>query len=216
MKRRALLWLPWIATGTAALAQSGPRVQLGGVMGSKAMLVIDGQPRMFALGQSHQGVTLRAIEGDAVRVETRAGPLELRVGGTPVAVAATAPEATAAREIVLTAGPGGHFITQGAINGRVVSFMVDTGATTVAMSQSEAVRLGLDLRNGRRGVGSSANGPVPFVALTLSRVKVGEIEVANVEAAVLPQGMEHILLGNSFLSRFQMRRDNDVMRLVPR
>ena len=218
MRRRPLILLA-AAAGliSAARAQgSGPRVQLAGVMGGKAMLVIDGQTRMLSAGQSHEGITLRSLDGDTARVDTPAGPLVLRVGATPVAVSTAPPRASSAREIVLTAGPGGHFITTGSINGQSVSFMVDTGATTVAMSQAEALRLGLDLRSGRRGVGSTANGPVPFVSVTLTRVRLGEIEVANVEASVLPQGMEHILLGNSFLSRFQMRRDNDTMRLVPR
>ncbi|MFO1328188.1 MAG: TIGR02281 family clan AA aspartic protease [Rubrivivax sp.] len=216
MRRRSLLKLAAAAALPAVAQTAGPRVQLAGVMGAKAMLVIDGQTRMLSAGQSHEGITLRAVDGDSARVDTPGGPLLLRVGATPVAVSATPPRASAAREIVLTAGPGGHFITNGSINGQTVSFMVDTGATTVAMSQAEAVRLGLDLRGGRRGMGSTANGPVPFVAVTLTRVRVGDIEVANVEASVLPQGMEHILLGNSFLSRFQMRRENDVMRLVPR
>lgn len=216
LRRPALAVLAALPCATVQAQSAGPRVQLGGVMGAKAMLVIDGQTRMLSVGQSHAGITLRALDGDTARVDSPAGPLLLRVGATPVAVSTSPPRATAAREIVLTAGPGGHFVTQGAINGQTVTFMVDTGATTVAMSQAEAIRLGLDLRNGRRGMGSTANGVVPFVAVNLTRVRVGDIEIANVEASVLPQGMEHILLGNSFLSRFQMRRENDVMRLVPR
>ena len=49
--------------------------------------------------------------------------------------------------------------------------------------------------------------------VTLASVRVGDVQVYNVEAAVLPQAMPFILLGNSFLSRFQMRRDNDVLQL---
>jgi len=47
-------------------------------------------------------------------------------------------------------------------------------------------------------------------------VRVGDVEIANVEAIVMPAAMPHVLLGNSFLSRFQMKRDNDVMRLEKR
>ena len=65
----------------------------------------------------------------------------------------------------------------------------------------------------RGAVTQTANGPVPTQMVTLTRVRVGEVEVANVGAAVLPLPMPYVLLGNSFLSRFQMRRDNDVMRL---
>ena len=52
------------------------------------------------------------------------------------------------------------------------------------------------------------------IDLTLDRVRVGQVEVTNVGAAVVPQALPYILLGNSFLSRFQMRRDNDVMQLT--
>jgi aspartyl protease family protein len=54
---------------------------------------------------------------------------------------------------------------------------------------------------------------VPVHIVVLDRVRVGEVEINNVGAVVMPQAMPFVLLGNSFLSRFQMRRDNDVMRL---
>jgi aspartyl protease family protein len=57
---------------------------------------------------------------------------------------------------------------------------------------------------------------VPVYAVTLSSVRVGDVEVANVEALVLPAAMPHILLGNSFLTRFSMKRENEVMRLERR
>jgi aspartyl protease family protein len=135
--------------------------------------------------------------------------------GTPVSVGG-AGAASASREIVLTAGPGGHFITGGSINGKPVQFMVDTGATAVTLSQADADRIGLTYRNGKRAITNTANGAVPASLVTLSSVRVGDVEVANVEALVLPAQMEHVLLGNTFLTRFQMKRDNDVMRLEKR
>jgi aspartyl protease family protein len=121
------------------------------------------------------------------------------------------------REIVLTAGPGGHFMTAGAINGRAANFLVDTGATSVAMGQVDADRMGIDYKNStRRGFAETANGRVPAYGVTLTSVRIGDVEVANVEAIVLPAAMPHILLGNSFLTRFQMKRENDVMRLEKR
>lgn len=200
--------------GAAAWAQAGPQVQLAGTMGAKALLVIDGQTQMVAVGETRNGVRLVSLQGDTAQVDRGGGIVTLRVGASPVVVGTGAPRpGSGAREIVLTAGPGGHFITSGAINGRAVSFMVDTGATAIAMSQSEASRIGLDLRNGQRALGNTANGAVPLVMLTLTRVRVGEIEVANVQSVVMPAQMPYVLLGNSFLSRFQMRRENDVMRL---
>jgi aspartyl protease family protein len=199
--------------GGAAHAQRTPQVQLAGLMGRKALLVIDGQTQVLAVGGSAQGVKLLSLdEGQAV-VEVDGSRFSLRVGASPVAVGAAPPAAAAAREIVLTAGPGGHFITDGSINGQAVSFMVDTGATVVALSQADAARIGLDLRSGRASLSSTANGTVPVVEVTLTSVRVGGIEISNVKAVVMPAQMPHVLLGNSFLTRFQMRRDNDVLRL---
>jgi aspartyl protease family protein len=62
----------------------------------------------------------------------------------------------------------------------------------------------------------TANGDVPIRLITLNSVRIGDVEVANVEAAVHPNSFGVVLLGNSFLTRFQMRRENDVMRLERR
>jgi len=182
-------------------------------MGSKALLVIDGQPRTLSVGETAHGVRLLAIDGDQVRVERNGVVSTLRVGGAPVAVGEGAPRGPGAREIVIPVGPGGHFVAEGSINGHVTSFLVDTGATLVALSQGEASRFGVDLRNARRGMSSTANGTVPIMVVTLNSVRVGGVEVFNVPAAVMPAQMPHVLLGNSFLGRFTMRRDSDVMRL---
>jgi aspartyl protease family protein len=170
---------------------------------------------MLAVGDSARGVKLVRLQDGEVVVESGGKQSPLRVGGAPSRLAGGAP-VSAAREIVIPAGPGGHFVAAGSINGRPVQFMVDTGATLVALSQSEADRIRLDYRNGQRTMLSTANGDVPAYRVTLTRLRVGEIEVANVNAVVVPAAMPQVLLGNSFLSRFQMRRENDVMRLEAR
>lgn len=192
-----------------AWAQS---VALAGRMGERALLVVNGQPHTVGVGGTVAGVRLVRWAGDDAEVEHGGARSVLRVGGTPAQLGATRP-APAAREIVMTAGSGGHFAPAGAINGKAVRFIVDTGATLVAMGRDEAQRLGVDLSSARSGVSQTANGPVAVQIVTLNRVRVGEVEVSNVGAVVMPQALPYVLLGNSFLSRFQMRRDNDVMRL---
>jgi aspartyl protease family protein len=91
--------------------------------------------------------------------------------------------------------------------------MVDTGATVVAMGDSDAERIGLKFRNGPRGVVGTANGQVVVHRATLDVVRIGDVQVYNVEAVVMPQPMDTILLGNSFLTRFSMKRENDKMTL---
>ena len=204
---KPLLGLLLLAAGAA----SAQNVTLAGRMGDRALLVVNGTPHTVAVGSTAVGVKLLRWAGDDAEVEIAGARALLRVG-TPTQVGAARAPASA-REIVMTAGSGGHFTPSGSINGRPVRYMVDTGATLVSLGQDEAQRLGLDLSNARAGLTQTANGPVPVRVLTLDRVRVGEVEVSNVGAVVMPMPMPYVLLGNSFLSRFQMRRDNDVMRL---
>ena len=212
MRRRRLL--PWALLLAAAPATWAQSVTLAGNMGSKALLVIDGQPYTLAVGQSAAGVTLLQLaEGEATVQRGSSSSSVLRLGGTPARVTGTPAARTQAREIVLPAGLGGHFMSIGTINGRSVQFMVDTGATVVAISQAEAERIGLDFRNAPRAMTHTANGAVPVHRVSLNTVRVGEVELTNIDAVVIPAQMPYVLLGNSFLGRFQMRRDSDVLRL---
>jgi aspartyl protease family protein len=214
MGRRSLLTAATLlVAGAAALAQS---VTLAGSMGPKALLVIDGQPHTLAVGQSAMGVTLLQLSDGQAQVQRGGSTATLRLGGAPARLTGTPNASAAAQEIVLPVGLGGHFTSAGAINGRAVQFMVDTGATLVAISETEARRIGLDYHDAPRAFTQTANGAVPVHRVSLSAVRLGEVEVANVEAIVMPAQMPYVLLGNSFLSRFQMRRDNDLLRLERR
>lgn len=204
-----------VALACAAALSSAQTVTLNGAIGTRqALLVIDGQPLAVAVGATAKGVRLLSLSPTQAEVEIGGVRRTLTLGAVQVRMSGPG---AGEREIVLTAGPGGHFLATGAINGRAANFMVDTGATAVAISQSEADRMGIDYRNStRRGMAETANGRVPAFGVTLNSVRVGDVEVANVEAVVLPAAMPHILLGNSFLMRFQMKRENDILRLEKR
>jgi aspartyl protease family protein len=211
LKRFACALVAGLGLALAAVAQA-QGVVLSGRMGERALFVVDGQTLTLRPGERRDGLALLRWVGDEAEVELGGQRSRLRVGGTPALVGGAVPRA-AAREVVLSAGPGGHFTPAGAINGRPVRFLVDTGATLVALGRDEAARLGLDLSGARPAVSQTANGPVAVQTIVLDRVRVGEVEITQVGAVVLPQPLPYVLLGNSFLSRFQMRRDNDVMRL---
>ena len=205
--------LALIAVG--AHAQS---VALSGVAGNKALVTIDGSaPRFLSPGQSHQGVTLLGTQGESATVSVGGQRQILRVGDAPVSVGrGAAPASTGAARIVLTADGQGHFMPAGQINGRAVQFMVDTGASQVVMSESDARRINLKFEQGQPVRVSTANGMATGYRVVLSSVRVGEVQVYEVAAIVLPQTMPYILLGNSFLTRFQMQRTNDQMTLERR
>jgi aspartyl protease family protein len=200
----------------AAAGAFGQTVSLSGTLGaSKALLLIDGQPHTIAVGGSVKGVKLTRLGDGEAEVETAGRRSLLRLGAAPARVGTTGGSG-GGTEIVLPVSTGGHFVTLGSINSRPVRFMVDTGATTVAMSVNEANRIGLDWRGGERGVSSTAGGLVPVYGVNLSSVRIGDVEVHNVRAVVLQADMPAILLGNSFLDRFSMRRDGSTMRLERR
>lgn len=204
-----------LATGLAGHPASAQSVSMSGSLGDKALLVINGKPRTVGVGSTVQGVKLLSVAaGDAV-VEVKGQRVTLSMGGAQVNLGGV-PSDGGGTQIVLTAGSGGHFVTNGSINGKTVRFMVDTGATNVAMSQAEADRLGVDFRNGPRGLAGTANGQIVVYRASLGVVRVGDVQVYNVDATIVAAPMEHVLLGNSFLTRFQMKRDNDVMTLVKR
>jgi aspartyl protease family protein len=206
------------ALALVAVSANAQTVALSGVAGSKALVTIDGSaPRFLSPGQSHQGVTLLGTQGESATVSVGGQRETLRVGDAPVSVGqGAAPASTGPARIVLTADGRGHFMPTGQINGQTVQFMVDTGASQVAMSESDAKRINLKFEQGQRVRVSTANGVITGFRVTLSSVKVGEVQVFEVAAIVLPQPMPYILLGNSFLARFQMQRNNDQMTLERR
>lgn len=210
MKRPAAALLVLVA-GMAG-AQT---VSMSGRLGDKALLMIDGSPRTVAVGSTVQGVKLVGVTTEAAVVELGGKRVTVPLGGAQVNLGGAASEGGGSR-IVLAAGSGGHFSASGSINGRAVEFMVDTGASMVSMGQSDAERIGLKYREGQRGTAQTANGPVPVHRVMLTSVRIGDVQVYNVEALVIPAQMPYVLLGNSFLTRFQMKRENDVMTLERR
>jgi aspartyl protease family protein len=188
-------------------------VTLVGLIGAKAIVAIDGgPPRTLAPGQkTAEGVMLVGTEKDAANFEIDGKKRTLRMGQAYSAAPA------ARQSVTLSADPGGHFIAMGTINGGSVRFLVDTGATLIALSAADARRLGIDYRKGQRGQVQTANGAVAAYRVTLDSVRVGGIEVGNVDAAVSENsGMNVTLLGMSFLNRMEMKREGQSMTLTKR
>lgn len=108
------------------------------------------------------------------------------------------------REVILQRNKQGHYVADGSINGYPVVFLVDTGATDVAISEALADRLGLEKTGG--AFSRTANGVVAVWQAVLSKVSLGVIELKRVRASVLPemQPANHVLLGMSFLKKLEM------------
>ncbi|MFC7462426.1 retropepsin-like aspartic protease family protein [Hydrogenophaga defluvii] len=207
-----LTWLV-LAASPHAWAQA---VQLAGLSSGKALLVINGEaPRFLSPGQTVAGVRLLSLGADSAEVDVSGERRTLRLGQAPIGMGQQAAP-LASNRVVLEAGPGGHFVTAGQINGGHVQFMVDTGATVVSLGRADAERIGLKLGDGKPVQMNTANGAVLGYQVRLNSVKVGEATLYDVPAVVMPMPMPYVLLGNSFLSRFQLRRDNTQLILEKR
>lgn len=182
----------------------------------KAILVIDGTRRVLKSGEtSPEGVKLLSADTQEEKavIEINGKRETLKLG---VVVASF--KATGRSSITLYPERGGHFFAEGVINGVPVRFLVDTGATVVAMNSQVANRLGLDYRkNGRPGVASTAGGLVRTFDLRLNTVQVGDVVLHNVAASVTEGASpSEILLGMSFLGQLDMKRVGDKMELYER
>jgi len=111
----------------------------------------------------------------------------------------------------------GQFRVVGGVNGQMVTFLVDTGASLLAMSSEEAQRIGLDYRGGESGRVTTASGVTEAWFLTLEQVTVGGIRVEGVRAAIVQGAFPaEALLGMSFLRHVGFAEDGGVLTLLQR
>lgn len=189
-------------------------VNVVGLFPGKALLEINKAPaRMVSVGQKIKGVKLVEANSEGAVVEID-GKREKLLLGQSIASAGPVSELP---KIILPADSKGHFTTTGQMNGATTRFLVDTGATTIAMSTGEAKRLGISYINGRRGISNTANGQVAYYHITLNTVKVGDVTLHQVDAAVIDgEGMDITLLGMSFLNHLEMKRAGSTLTLTKR
>lgn len=196
--------LGWALLVAAALAEAR-EIRAIALFPQRAMLEIDGTQRLLRVGEtSPEGVKLLASDSRRARVEVAGKPIELELSQH---VASRFSQAQYA-EVRVPRDAQGHYYVGGDINGHGVEFMVDTGATMIAMNSIDADRLGLPWQDQPRSATSTAGGVVPSHAVTLAKVSVGGITVREVPAVVVVgRHPPQVLLGNSFLTKVEMTED---------
>ena len=196
-----------------ALPASAADIGLVGVFpGKAAVLVIDGgAPTAVRIGRTKQGVSVVSAGEDQAVIEVEGKRRTLRLGQY-----ASSASRDTRQKVTLAADMLGHFYADGQVNGGSVRFLVDTGATMVALPASTADRLGIDYQKGRRGLIQTANGPTLAYRIKLDQVTLGGITLHNVDAVVIAHGLGLALLGMSFLNRVEMQRDGQSMVLTRR
>lgn len=186
-------------------------IQVKGLFGNSALLIIDGKQKLLKAGKEYNGVKLISANSKMALVEINGKRHKLSMTRR----ISSSFKAAESVEVRLPKGHGGHYIAQGRINNRSAEMMVDTGATSIAMSSIAANALGIDYRNARTINVSTASGMTQGYVVKLHRVSVGAVTVNNVEA-IINEGAfpQIILLGNSFLSRVSMSEQNGVLVLT--
>lgn len=197
------------AIAFAASAAQATTVMVMSVEPGRAQLVINGSViRQLRAGQtSPEGVRLMSADGNKALIEVDGKMLTLGLGQSTVAITE------------VRADPRGHFVTTAYVNGVAVSALIDTGATTVALSRDDAFRMGVGFGGAQRVQISTAGGPRFGYRVRLASVGVGAIIVQNVEAIVMEGGREQLpiaLIGMSFLNQVDLRRAGDTLTLSRR
>ena len=131
----------------------------------------------------------------------RASSVSQHQTATPVVMAAP----VAGRTLNIPQDARGHFATDGRIEGQRIGFMVDTGASVIALNESSAARFGLRPSPGDyNATVTTANGTIKAARTRIAMVDVGGLVVRDVDAMVLPdEALSENLLGLSFLSRLK-------------
>ena len=203
--------LVFLSSGSAMAVD----VKVVGLFPGKAVVVINGaQPRTIAVGQKQaEGVTLLSTTSNNAMFDIEGKRLTLDLGEH---FATPSSSGNAGNTLKLSADTQGHFWTLGQINGRSVRFLIDTGATSIALPATAARNMGIDFAKGQRGFSKTAGGDVPVWRISLDAVTIGEMTLYGIDANVFESGLDVALLGMSFLNRLEMRRDGSQMTLTKR
>ncbi len=202
-----------IAAVLLAMPAWATDVSVVGLFPNKAVLVVDdAPPKTYSVGSTiADGIRLVASDRNGATIESNGRRRTIAIGE----YISRRPRDSRA-SATLQADSLGHYMAQGQINGGAVQMLLDTGASLVAIPASEADRLGIDYSKGSISRLRTANGVVVAHRVVLDSVKVGDIEIHQVEAVVQDSGLPFILLGMSFLNRTAMQREGQQMVLTRR
>jgi aspartyl protease family protein len=201
----------WLLSNPNRVFGEQTQVIVKGLFAGSAVLEINGQTHLIKEGKSTpEGITLLRATSHFAQIEQdgQIQKLELNraVGGTY-----TEPQLAS---VFLGRQPDGHFFSAGRINNRWVEFMIDTGATSVTLNSFIAEQLGIDYKNAPIVAIGTAQGNTQAYQVILGSVAVGDVLLTNVSAFVIEGRFpQTILLGNTFLSRVNMRIENSAMTL---
>ena len=189
------------------------KVNVVGLFTNKAIIMVNGgKPKTLSVGQASEGVKLIAADSKTATLQIEGKINQLGMGQ---AAFVDGNSAGAASSVTLYADTQGHFMSDCLINGVSLKFLLDTGATTVALNSGDAKFANIDYKRGEPIQVSTANGVVTAYRVIIAQLKIGSITLNQVEGSVLEGGSPSIvLLGMSALNRLDMKRQDISMTLT--
>ncbi len=209
LRIRYIVMLAGLAISVASHAAP---LEVVGLFKNQAVIRVQGGERLIKVGEvSPEGVRLLSADAHEAVVEYHGERHTLRLTSR---VAGSYVEVENSR-VSIPADELGQYRIRGSINNHYVDFLVDTGASVVALSSNTAQSLGIDYQSGQRGSVQTAQGHAESYFLTLDRVTVSGITAHNVQAAVITGRFPvEILLGMSFLRQVSIEESGGVMTLI--
>lgn len=201
------------ASLSAASVSFATSVTVVGLFPTRAVVSINGgPPRTMSIGQTTaEGVKLVEAQSDNATFDVEGKRQTLRIGQY-----VGAPQTSGDDKVILKVEQGGHFYANAKVNGGSMRFLVDTGATMIAISTLDARRLGVSYLSAPTGRVQTANGVRMAWKVKLDTVSIGSITLNNIDATVLDGGLMTPLLGMSFLSRTSMQHEGDTLTMIKR
>lgn len=204
-----LLTLVLLIISVKALA--GQTIKVLALFSDRALVVVDDSQKLLKKDQSFEGVKLISADSDFAVLEVQGRRKKYPLGSE---ISTSYKKQDPKKVLVVWKNKYNMFQAEGKINSSRVTFLIDTGANTVALNSGIAKKAGINYKKGRQVLVQTASGMVKAYQVKLNKVNVGHIQLYNVSGMVLEGGYPtQVLLGQSFLGRIHMIRDGDKMNL---
>lgn len=192
------------------------QVNIVGLFNNKALLMINGSgPHSLSAGQTKEGIKLLSANSNAATLMIE-GKRQVLTMGQAISIGAS-PSAVGSvnSPVSLYADQAGHFFGDMSVNGAILKYLVDTGATSVTMNSNDAKSAKINYATGQKVNMATANGIVPAYKVNLNTVKLGTIILNNIDATIIDgDSPPFVLLGMSAQNKLNIKRENAIMTLT--